>query len=89
MSNKYVQKRFDSAKKFETNARTVSKRANQKTAEATGDLVGHKITDQVISVSKKSSKKLHSQNDKIEILKEMYIYIEKKRQQIIDELRLA
>ena len=90
MINKYGQKLFDSAKKFETDAKTVSKRANQKTAEATGDLVGHKIADQIISVSKKSSKKLLSQNeDKIEILKEIYIYIQKKRQQIIDELRLA
>ena len=31
---------------------TVSKRAIQKTAEATGDLIGNKITDKVTTVSK-------------------------------------
>ena len=42
-----------------------------------------------ISVSKRSPKELHSQNeDEIEIPKERYISA-KKRQQIIDELRLV
>ena len=49
MSNKHSQKLVDTATKSETDAiRTASKRAIQKTAEATGDLVG-KIT----SASKK------------------------------------
>ena len=40
LSNKYVQKRLDSAKKSTTDAiKTASKRAIQKTAEATGDLI--------------------------------------------------
>ena len=34
--------------------KTVSKRAIQKTAEATGDLIGNKIADKISSISKKS-----------------------------------
>ena len=61
----------------------------QKTSEATGDLVGNKIKDKITSVSKKSSKELHSQNeDQITLPKERYISPEK-RQQIFDELRLV
>ena len=40
-SNKYGQKRLYSAKK----STTASKRAIQKTPEATGDLIGNKIAD--------------------------------------------
>ena len=44
LSNKYGQKRFDSAKKSTTDAiKTASKRAIQKTAEATHDLIGNKL----------------------------------------------
>ena len=40
LSNKYSQKRLDSAKQSTADAiKTVSKRAIQKTAEATGDLI--------------------------------------------------
>ena len=42
--------------------KTGSKRAIQKTAEATGDLVGNKIADKITSVSKMSAKA--SQNNK-------------------------
>ena len=38
--------------------KTDSKRAIQKTAEATGDLAGNKIADKITSVSKKSTNKL-------------------------------
>ena len=38
--------------------KTASKRAIQKTVEATGDLVGNKIADKRASVSKKSTEKL-------------------------------
>ena len=42
LSNKYGRKRLDSAKKSAKDAiRTASKRAIQKTAEATGDLIGN------------------------------------------------
>ena len=40
LSNKYSQKRLDTAKKSTTDAiKTASKRTIQKTAEATGDLI--------------------------------------------------
>ena len=39
------------------------KRAIQKTAEATGDLIGNKIADKITSVSKKPAKELHNNND--------------------------
>ena len=59
MSNKYGKKLVDTAKKSTTDAiKTASKRAIQKTAEATGDLEGNKIADKITSVSKKSTKKL-------------------------------
>ena len=54
LSNKYGQKLLDSTKKSMTDAiKTASERAIQKTAEATGDLIGNKIADK--SVSKKKS----------------------------------
>ena len=66
LSNKYGQKLLDSAKKSTTDAiKTASKRAIQKTAEATGDLIGNKIADKITSVLKKSTKKLHN-NDETE-----------------------
>ena len=42
---------------------TASKRAIQKTAEATGDLIGNKIADKITSVSKKSVKELPNEED--------------------------
>ena len=52
LSNKYGQKLFDSAKKSTIDAiKTASKRAIQKTAEATGDLIGNKIVYKITSVS--------------------------------------
>ena len=71
LSNKYSQKLLDSAKKSTTDAiKTASKRAIQKIAEATGDLIGNKIADKTTTVSKKKSttelysKELHNNNDK-------------------------
>ena len=44
LSNKYGQKLLHSAKKSTTDAiKTVSKKAVQKTAEGTGDLIGNKM----------------------------------------------
>ena len=46
LNNKYSQKRLESAKKSATDTiKTASKRVIQKTAEATGDLIGNKIVD--------------------------------------------
>ena len=48
MNNKYGQKLIDTEKKSTTDAiKTASKRATQKTAEATGDLIGNKIAEDV------------------------------------------
>ena len=65
LSNKYGQKLLDSAKKSTTDAiKTASKRAIQKTAKATGDLIGNKSADKITSASKKSGKA--SQNNETE-----------------------
>ena len=90
MSNKYGKKLVDTAKKSATDAiKTASKRAIQKTAEATGDLVGNKITDKITSVSKKSTKKLPTMDEDVELTTHKKRYISpEERQQIIDELRL-
>ena len=95
LSNKYGQKLPDSAKKSTTDAtKTVSKRAIQKIAEATGDLIANKIADKITSVSKKKpTKELPNDETKeedVEIAtpKKRYISPEE-RQQIIDELRLV
>ena len=56
LSNKFSQKLLDSAKKSTTDTiKSASKRAIQKTAVATGDMIGNKIANK-ISVSKKSTK---------------------------------
>ena len=89
LSNKYGQKLLDSAKKSTTDAiKTASKRAIQKTAEATGDLIDNKIADKVTSVSKKSTEESHN-NDKteedMEITTHKKIYISpEERQKITD-----
>ena len=81
MSNKYGKKLVDTAKKSATDEiKTASKRAIQKTAEATGDLVGNKIADKITSVSMDEDVELTTH-------KKRYISLEE-RQQIIDELRL-
>ena len=67
LSNKYGQKIFDTAKKSTTDAiKTASKRAIQKTAKATGDLIGNKIADEITSISKKSNEELPNNDDKKE-----------------------
>ena len=53
LNNKYGQKLVDSAKKSATDAFEIaSKRAIQKSAEATGDLIGNKTADKITSYSK-------------------------------------
>ena len=56
LSSKYSQKRIDHVKQSATDSlKTVSKRAFQKTAVATGDLIGNKIADKMRRVPKTSS----------------------------------
>ena len=76
LNSNYGQKRLDSAKKSTTNViKTASKRAIQKTAEATDDLIGNKIAAEITRVSKKSStcSQNNEANDESETLKERYI----------------
>ena len=87
LSNKYGQKLLDSAKKSTTDAiKTASKRAIQKTAEATGDFIGNKIADKITSVSKKSIKALQNNEteEDVEIAtpKKRYISPEERKQTI-------
>ena len=79
-------------KKCATDAvKTASKRAIQKAAEATGDLIGNKIADRITSVSKKkSNNNNNNNNDDVELATHRKRYISPdERQQIIDELRLV
>ena len=79
------------SKKCTTDAiKTASKRAIQKTAEATGDLIGNKIADKIISVSKKPAKELHNNDEDVEVIAHKKRDISpEKRQQIIEEIRLV
>ena len=91
LCNKYDQKLLDSAKKSTTDAiKTASKRAIQKTT--TGDLIGNKIVDKIISVSKNSTKELQHNKTEVDVKratpKKRYISPEE-RKQIIEELRLV
>ena len=91
LSNKYGQRLLDSAKKSTTDAiKTASRRAIQKTAEATGDLIGNKIADKITSVSKKpSNNNKNNNNEDVEITAHKKRYMSpEERQQIINELRL-
>ena len=93
LSNKYGQKLLDSVKKSIINAiKTAPKRAIWKTAEATGDLIGNKIADEITRVSKRSTKEWQNneteENVEWATPKKRYISPEE-RQQIIDELRLV
>ena len=91
MSNKYGKKLVDTAKKAATDPiKTASKRAIQNTAEATGDLLGNKIADKITSVSRKTTKKLPTIDQDVELTTHKKRYISpKERQQIINELRLV
>ena len=91
LSNRYSQKHFDSAKKSTTDAiNTASKRAIQKTPEATGDLIGNKIVDKITSVSKKKEFPNNDETEEdVEITTHKKRYISpEERQHIIEELKL-
>ena len=93
LSNKYGQKLLDSAKKSTRDViKTASKRAVHKTADATGDLIGSKISECFKDYKEsKSAKELpNDEKEDVEITtyKKRYISPEE-RHQIIDELRLV
>ena len=86
MSKNYSQKLLDGAKKSTTDGINISsKRAIQKTAEATGDLIGNKIGDELTSISK-SPKDLYSKTkeNEIEIPKERYISPERDKKLLMN-----
>ena len=59
-------------------AKAASKRVVQKTAKATGDLIGNKIAEKITSVCKSK------QEDKTKKIEEIYISPEKRKQMIHD-----
>ena len=63
-------------------AKTAGKRIVQKSAEATGDLIGNKIANKINSLGKSKNKEKQT-NEEEEI-----IIPPEKRQQIINDLRL-
>ena len=86
LSNKYGQKLLDSTKKSATeDIKTASKRAIQKTAEATGDLIGNKTADKTTSVSQKSSSNNNNNDDENSELTthKKDIYLQKKDNKLL------
>ena len=76
---------MDTGKKQGTNfAKTAGKKIIQKTAEATGDLIGNKIADKINSLGKSKNKEKENQTNEPEEI----IIPPEKRQQVIDDLRL-
>ena len=64
---------LDRAKQSATGSlKSATKRAIQKTAEATGDLIGNKVADKNTRISKISPQN-NSERDEEEILKQRYI----------------
>ena len=85
LSSKYGQKLLNSAKKSTTDAvKTASKRAIQKTEEATGDLIGNKTADKITSISKKLSNNNNADDDGVELTTHKKdIYLQKKDNKIL------
>ena len=83
LSSKYGQELLDSAKKSTTDAlKTASKRAIQKTTEATGDLIVNKIADKITSVSKKKSIN-NNDDENVELTTQVKIHISRIKVTII------
>ena len=96
MRNKYNQKLLESAKKSTTDAmKTALKRAIQKTAEATGDLIDNKTAGKITRISKypkEVHKSIHKMLQKYCIQKQMRmkqiyqkkdIYLQKKDNKLL------
>ena len=93
LSNKYGQKLLDSAKKSTIDAiKTASKRAIQKTAEASSDLTGvskKKPATELHSKELPNNNTNNNNNEDVEITTHKKRYVSpEERQQIIDELRV-
>ena len=82
-ANKYGKKLMDTAAKTGIDgAKTTSKRVVQKTTEATGDLIGNNIADKITSIGKPKEKETKKKKNR------RILYPTRKKQQIIDDLRL-
>ena len=80
LGDKYGKKLMDTATKTEIDAaKPAFKRVVQKTAEATGDLIGNKKADKITSLGKTKSIEIEDERQGIYIPPE-------KRQQIINDL---
>ena len=80
--DKYGKKLMDTVTKTGIDAaKTASKRVVQKTAEATEDLIGNKITDKITSIC------ISKEKEKTNKAEEIYIPPEK-GQQTVDDLKL-
>ena len=83
-----VKKLIDTATKTGIDAaKTASERVVQKTAVATGYLIGNKTADKISSVGKSKSKQKKDKINEMNETEEIYIPPEK-RQKIINDLRL-
>ena len=94
LNKKYGQKLLDSAKKSTTDVMKNSlKRAIQKIAEAIGDLIVTKLLMKLQAFQQSCIQKNLQQNCDQKIMNQKHqnkdTYLQKKRQQIIDELRLV
>ena len=91
MINKYGKKLVDTDKKYATDAiKTASKRSIQKPAEATVDLIGNKIADEITSVINNNNNNNNNNDNDVKLATHKRRYISREEiQQIIDELRLV
>ena len=85
LSNKYSQKLLDTARKSTTDPiKTASKRAIQKIAEATGDLIGNKTADKITSVSKKTQyNESEADNNNLKDILKKDTYLQKKGNKLL------
>ena len=87
LNGKYNQKRLDRAKQSDTNAfKTFSKRAIQKTVEASIVLIGNKIADKITEVSKKFTTKKNQKELQMRMIKKYLkkdMYLQKKGRKLL------
>ena len=84
-TSRYGKKIMDTTKKQGSEfAKIAGKRIVQKSAEATGDLIGNKISDKITSPGKSKNKEKENETNEPEEI----IILPEKRQQIINDLRL-
>ena len=87
LSGKYSQKLLDHGKQYATDAlKTASKRAIQKTAEATDDLIGSKTAKRNYGNLKKTHNKIIQKQLKMRMIKKYLkkdIYLQKKYRKLL------